>query len=66
MGTNLSYTILGNGDGTFTSINAKASVGAVVAAGFLDGDTNLDVAGSDGTQSVLTAYGLGNGLFRTR
>jgi hypothetical protein len=60
------FTALGNGDGTFAISDTKISVGARIAHGFFDSDSNLDLVGSDGvTFSVQTAYGQGNGLFRT-
>jgi len=63
----LLYTILGNGDGTAVAMSTQISVGAVIAAGFFDPDSNLDIAGGDGVNSyVETAYGLGNGKFRSQ
>ena len=63
----LLYTILGNGDGTAVAMSTQISVGAVIAAGFFDADGNLDIAGGDGVNSyVETAYGLGNGKFRSQ
>ena len=63
----LLYTILGNGDGTAAAMSTQISVGAVIAAGFFDPDSNLDMAGGDGVNSyVETAYGLGNGKFRSQ
>jgi hypothetical protein len=63
----LLYTILGNGDGTAVAISTKISVGAVIAAGFFDADSNLDIAGGDGVNFyVETAYGLGTGKFRSQ
>jgi len=63
----LLYTILDNGDGTAVAMSTQISVGAVIAAGFFDPDSNLDIAGGDGVNSyVETAYGLGNGKFRSQ
>ena len=63
----LLYTILGNGDGTAVAMSTKISIGAVIAAGFFDADSNLDIAGGDGVNSyVETAYGLGTGKFRSQ
>lgn len=63
----LLYTVLGNGDGTAVAMSTKISVGAVIAAGFFDADSNLDLAGGDGVNSyVETAYGLGTGKFRSQ
>ena len=60
------YTAMGNGDGTFVLSNARTSVGAVIAVGFFNSDSNLDLAGSDGVNmSVQTVYGQGNGRFST-
>jgi hypothetical protein len=63
----LLYTILGNGDGTAVAVSTKISVGAVIAAGFFDADSNLNIAGGDGVNSYIeTAYGLGTGKFRSQ